>query len=56
MNRDIREFAERQAAKLLDAARGCNDPKLQSELLAMAESWLQSLETKPEARPDTLVH
>ena len=56
MNRDVREFAERQAVKLLDAAKGCNDPKLQRELLAMADGWLRSLRAEQERSPAGLLH
>jgi len=44
MDRILRDFIEKQAARLLEAAKDCKDAKLQVELLSMAESWMRSLD------------
>ena len=42
MDRKLKAFMGRQVERLLDAARDCDDPELQGDILAMAESWMRS--------------
>jgi hypothetical protein len=51
MERDLSAFMRKQAARLLESAKGCKDPQLQDRLLAMAEDWLRQVPKKGARGP-----
>jgi hypothetical protein len=50
VDRRLKAFVGRQIDRLLDAAKDCNDPELQGDILQMAEYWIRQSVVDAEER------